>query len=120
MPEHDYHCQVNLEFRQEERANIRASGLPSYVGGYDYRMTDRQCSIPVKRLLNVPLHADNIPCPLCKQNMNKYGDHSLCCIHSGDRIAHHNRMRNKLHQLLERAKLQPVLEKNGILGDAVT
>jgi hypothetical protein len=120
MPEHEYHCKVNLESRQEERANIWISCCPSYINGYDLTMTDRQFTVAVKRLLNVPLHADNIPCPFCKQNMNMYGSHALCCTHSGDRIARHNRMRNVLHQLMERARLQPIMEKNGLLGDAVT
>ena len=60
---------------------------------------------------------EEIPCPLCKQIINKFGDHATCCTKSGDLIIRHNSMRNLVEDFASDGMLSPVLEKEGILGN---
>jgi hypothetical protein len=55
-------------------------------------------------------------CPLCKQTMDVYGDHALCCKKSGDLITRHNRVRNLIFKFADVGLLSPEMEKLGILG----
>jgi len=48
--------------------------------------------------------------------MDLFGDHSLCCKKSGDRITRHNNLRNLVFKLADTGLLAPELEKLGILG----
>ena len=60
---------------------------------------------------------EEIPCPLCKQIINIYGDHATCCTKSGDLIIRHNALRNMVEEFASDGMLSPVLEKEGILGN---
>ena len=60
---------------------------------------------------------NEISCPLCTQPINKFGDHAACCAKSGDIIIRHNSLRNLIDSIGTDAKLSPVLEKEGILGN---
>ena len=62
------------------------------------------------------LDAD-MPCPLCKQIINTFGDHATCCTKSGDLIIRHNSLRNLVEEFASDGMLSPVLEKEGILGN---
>lgn len=99
-----------------KHANAWITALPSYVDGKDTILSPPQFHVAVKRLLGLPLFRDTLPCPLCKQNMDIYGDHSLCCKMTGDNITRHNRVRNFLFKLADRGQLNPEMEKLGILG----
>jgi len=57
-----------------------------------------------------------IPCPLCKQTINIYGDHATCCAKSGDLIVRHNTLRNLVDNLASVGGLSPVLEKKVFLA----
>jgi hypothetical protein len=70
----------------------------------------------VRRLLGLPVISAPAPCPLCKQTMDVYGDHALCCKKSSDTITRHNRVRNLIFQFADMGLLSPELEKLGILG----
>ena len=59
----------------------------------------------------------NFPCPLCKQIINKFGDHATCCTKQGDLIVRHNSLRNLVEDFASDGMLSPVLEKEGILGN---
>jgi len=58
-----------------------------------------------------------IPCPLCKQPINIFGDHATCCAKKGDVIIRHNSLRNLIDSIGTDALLSPVMEKKGILGN---
>ena len=58
-----------------------------------------------------------IPCPLCKQTINIFGDHATCCAKKGDVIIRHNSLRNLIDSIGTDALLSPVMEKKGILGN---
>jgi hypothetical protein len=49
--------------------------------------------------------------------MDLLGDHALCCRKTRDTITRHNRMRNWVFTLAKNGLLNPILEKNNILGD---
>jgi len=70
----------------------------------------------VRRLLGLHVLSAPAPCPLCKQTMDVYGDHALCCKKSSDMITRHNRVRNLIFQIADVGLLSPELEKLGILG----
>ena len=48
--------------------------------------------------------------------MDVLGDHALCCRKSSDLITRHNRLRGWLFKLADVGRLNPELEKLGILG----
>ena len=69
-------------------ANAWISALPSAVDGKDTVMSRRVYLTCVRRLLGLPVLSDSAPCPLCKQNIDVYGDHALCCKESSDTIGY--------------------------------
>jgi hypothetical protein len=106
----------NLERIQAPHATAWLSAVPSHVDGVDNVMPSSHFRIAVKRLLSLPILKNETPCPFCKQTMNIYGDHALCCRKSGDNITRHSRVRNLLDKFAEDGLLSPVMEKQGILG----
>ena len=99
-----------------DHANAWSSALPSFVDGKDTVMAPRVYLTCVRRLLGLPVLSAPAPCPLCKQTMDVYGDHALCCKKSGDMITRHNRVRNLIAQFADMGLLAPEMEKMGILG----
>ena len=82
-------------------------------------MAKTPCYVPdfsVLYRLGVPVLNEEIPCPLCKQSINVYGDHAICCAKEGDIIIRHNSLRNLVNSIATDAQLSPVMEKKGILG----
>jgi hypothetical protein len=57
-----------------------------------------------------------IPCPLCKQTVDKFGDHATCCSKRGSNLIRHNAVRDLVALIAQEGLLNPQLEKNGILG----
>ena len=99
-----------------DHANSWVSALPSASDGKDCVMPPRVYLTCVRRLLGLPVISAPVPCPLCKQTMDLFGDHALCCKKSSDTITRHNRVRNLIAQIAEVGLLSPELEKMGILG----
>src|SRR6185295_6480537 len=67
-------------------ANAWLSARPSCMDGTDTVLPPRIYRTAVARLLGQPVFSSSAPCPLCEQTMDLFGDHSLCCKKSGDRI----------------------------------
>jgi hypothetical protein len=97
-------------------ANAWISARPSNMDGSDCILPPKIFRTAVARLLGQPVSSNSVPCPLCKQIMDLYGDHSLCCKKSGDRITRHNRLRNLVFKFADTGLLAPEMEKLGILG----
>jgi len=97
-------------------ANAWLSARPSSMDGKDTVLPPKIFRTAVARLLGQPVFSSSAPCPLCEQIMDLYGDHSLCCKKSGDRITRHNNVRNLVFKLADTGLLAPELEKLGILG----
>ena len=84
----------HLQRLDSPHANAWLSARPSSMDGSDCILPPRIFRTAVARLLGQPVFSNSLPCPLCEQTMDLYGDHPLCCKKSGDRITRHNRLRN--------------------------
>lgn len=108
--------------RLRRSAQPHASGfitaLPSHHDGFDTILKPKTFRTAVYYRLGVPILEKEIECPMCKQNINVYGDHATCCSKAGDLIVRHNAMRNLVAAIAKEGLLSPILEKKGILGDA--
>ena len=93
------------------------TAVPSDEDGKDTLLRPRNFQIAVAYRLGVPVINHEIACPLCMQPINRFGDHATCCTKSGDMIIRHNSLRNLVEDFGTDAKLSPVLEKQGILGN---
>ncbi len=90
--------------------------VPSDEDGKEM-LRPRSFAIAVAYRLGVPVLDQDIPCPLCKQPINTFGDHATCCAKKGDVIVRHNSLRNLVDGVGTDALLSPVMEKKGILGN---
>ena len=91
--------------------------MPSDEDGKDTLLRPRNFQIAVAYRLGVHVLDQEIPCPLCKQPINLFGDHATCCMKSGDVIIRHNSLRNLVDSIGTDAQLSPIMEKKGILGN---
>jgi hypothetical protein len=90
--------------------------LPSEEDGRDTILKPRNFRIAVMYRLGVPVITNEIPCPLCKQTIDKFGDHATCCAIKGSLIMRHNALRDLVGLIAREGLLSPQWEKNGILG----
>jgi hypothetical protein len=60
-----------------------------------------------------------IPCPLCKQPINLFGDHATCCTKPAKICLFATTLASQfvVEDFASDAMLSPVLEKKGILGN---
>jgi hypothetical protein len=93
------------------------TAVPSDEEGKDTIMRPRNFRIAAAYRLGLPLLDSEIPCPMCKQLIDIYGDHATCCTTSGDLIVRHNSLRNLVDNVASVGGLSPQMEKAGILGD---
>jgi len=91
------------------------TAVPSEEDGRSTILRPRVYRIAIAYRLGVPVLQNEIPC-LCKQPINKYGDHATCCAKSGLSITRHNSLRNFVGSIASDGLLGPILEKKGILG----
>ena len=92
------------------------TAVPSEEDGQDCLLKPRLYRIAVAYRLGLPVLSNEIPCPLCMQPINIYGDHATCCAKKGDLVTRHNAVRNLVYSIASDGLLQPQLEKQGILG----
>lgn len=92
------------------------TALPSSGDGSDTIMAPKVFRTAVRRLLGLPVFPSPVPCPLCMQTMDIFGDHAVCCSGAGDLVVRHNRVRNIIFKLAEYGLMTPEMEKVGILG----
>jgi len=93
------------------------TAVPSDEDGKDTLLRPRNFRIAVAYRLGMKVLDEDIPCPLCKQIINTFGDHATCCTKQGDLIVRHNSLRNLVEDFASDGMLSPVLEKEGILGN---
>ena len=93
------------------------TAVPSDEDGKDTLLRPRIFRTAVAYRLGVPVVDQEIPCPLCKQPINVFGDHATCCAKKGDIVIRHNALRNFVDSIGTDALLSPVMEKKGILGN---
>ena len=79
-------------------------------------MEPHNFQVAVAYRLGVEVVSPGTSCPLCKQTIDVLGDHAACCTRNGDVIVRHNRIRNLVERFCDEGLLNPILEKQGILG----
>ena len=63
----------------QPHANGFITTVPSEEDGRDTLLKPRVFRTAVAYRLGVPVLDKEIPCPLCKQTINIFGDHATCC-----------------------------------------
>jgi hypothetical protein len=101
----------------QPHANGFITAVPSEEDGRDTLLKPRVFRIAVAYRLGLPVLKEEIPCPLCKQTIDLFGDHATCCQRNGDLIIRHNTLRNLVDNFASDGLLSPELEKQGILGN---
>jgi hypothetical protein len=101
----------------QPHAGAFVTALPSQEEDKDTIMRPRIYRTAVAYRLGAKVLNNEIPCPLCTQPINIYGDHATCCAKSGDLVIRHNTLRNLVASIASSGLLNPVLEKQGILGN---
>jgi hypothetical protein len=97
-------------------ASSFVTAVPSEEVGRDTLLRPKVFRVSIKYRLGVPVLPNEIQCPLCEQTINVYGDHATCCRKAGDLITRHNVMRNLVDRIAADGLLNPIIEKQGILG----
>ena len=97
-------------------ASSFVTAVPSEEDGMDCLLKPRQYRIAVAYRLGMPVLSKEVPCSVCMQSLNIYGDHATCCARNGDLVTRHNALRNLVHSIASDGLLQPALEKQGVLG----
>lgn len=100
----------------QPHASCFVTAVPSEEDGRDTILKPHNFRVAVKYRLGVPVLSEEIPCPLCKQTIDVYGDHATCCKKQGDLILRHNSLRDLIARFAADGVLNPHLEKQGILG----
>ena len=101
----------------QPHANGFITAVPSEEDRRDTLLKPRVFRTAVAYRLGVPVLDKEIPCPLCKQTIDIFGDHATCCQRNGDIIIRHNTLRNLVDNFASDGLLSPELEKQGILGN---
>jgi hypothetical protein len=92
------------------------TAAPSDEGGKDTLLRPRNFQIAIAYRLGIPVLDQEIPCPLCKQPINIFGDHATGCTKSGDLIVRHNSLRNLVEDFTSDAMFSPVLGRKVFLA----
>ena len=75
----------------------------------------REFRVSLQYRLGIPVFRKSGPCPACKADSDKEGDHAIACGWEGERIARHNQLRDALFQTASQAALGPRKEEQAIL-----
>jgi hypothetical protein len=85
--------------------------------GQGLRLEANEVQALIKLRLALPVHPSNVSCPLCPgKSLDRFGHHALTCKRGADVCHHHNRLRDKVHDMCRRALLNPMLEQGAGLG----
>ena len=87
--------------------------IPSPVLGLHVRPQEFRYSVLYR--LGAPIYPSAGPCPACKRDSDRYGDHAIVCGSHGERIARHNQLRDAIYQVAASANLAPRKEENALL-----
>jgi hypothetical protein len=75
----------------------------------------REFKFAVNYRLGMPLYQEEGVCPACGKAADEFGDHSVACAHTGERIARHNHLANMLFRVAQSANLAPTKEENALI-----
>ena len=72
--------------------------IPSPVLGLHVRPQEFRYSVLYR--LGAPIYPSAGPCPACKRDSDRYGDHAIVCGSHGERIARHNQLRDAVYKVV--------------------
>jgi hypothetical protein len=87
--------------------------IPSPVLGLHVRPQEFRYSVLYR--LGAPVYPSAGPCPACKKDSDRYGDHAIVCGSHGERIARHNQLRDAIYSVAASSNLAPRKEENALL-----
>ena len=87
--------------------------IPSPVLGLHVRPQEFRYSVLYR--LGAPIYPSAGPCPACKKDSDRYGDHAIVCGSHGERIARHNQLRDAIYSVAASSNLAPRKEENALL-----
>ena len=79
---------------------------------------DREIRICLQYWLGVPLTSSSHSCFICTRPCDPLRDHAVGCGGNGDRILHHNALRDVLHSVAQSAGLSPRTEVPALIPDS--
>ena len=94
------------------------TATPSEVDGSETILRPRIFQVAMAYRLGCQVARGDTLCPQCNNLMDQCGDHATLCMRSGDVIMRHNALRNLVNDFANLPLLNPVMEKEGILGSA--
>ena len=105
------------------RALVLSSGLPHARNWFNVvpstplglHLTDCEFRCFLRYWHGIPLHSNSYPCPECGGSADPFGDHQIGCGGNGDRISHHNAIRDVLFNAAQSAALAPTREAPGLV-----
>ena len=83
----------------------------------DKYLTSCELLITVSLQLGVDVFDDDSVCKFCGMVLDKRGYHAMSCTAGGDLVCRHNLIRDIVFRFCQRARLNPELEKAGLLED---
>ena len=104
---------AHLNFISAEGAGLWLQATPSAVAGLNNEPAIYVAML--RRWLRVPFASKDSICPSCEGWLDSFGDHALTCCCGGDRTRRHNLIRNAAYHAAAAARLDPELEKPGLL-----
>ena len=96
-----------------EHAGAWLNVIPSPILGLHVRPQEFRYSVLYR--LGAPIYPSIGPCPACKKESDRYGDHAIVCGSHGERIARHNQLRDAIYQVAASSNLAPRKEENALL-----
>ena len=87
--------------------------IPSPILGLHVRAQEFRYSVLYR--LGAPVYSSDGPCPACKKDSDRYGDHAIICGSHCERIARHNQLRDAIYQVAASSNLAPRKEENALL-----
>jgi hypothetical protein len=83
----------------------------------DKTLSNQQLAITARLQLGVDLHQGPASCRMCGSCRDVRGIHDLSCTVGGDILTRHNSVRDDIYGFARRARVNPKLEKAGLLSE---
>ena len=94
------------------------NGVPSAALGLLLHDQEFRCCL--RYWLGVPLHSTSYSCPECRSTADSFGDHQVGCGGNGNRITHHNAIRDVLFGAAQSAALAPSREMPNLVPNSLS
>ena len=66
--------------------------------------------------LGLPVYNEDLPCPACGKDSDRYGDHTITCATENERIFRHDSIRDAIFEQARHAGLSPIKEARSLVA----